>query len=441
MVSASLPISDTRAKAWLGIPSEAIDDWDPLAGLYATRATPGRDVPPHVRLHTNFPHHKAGVLAILGLPASATRAEVAAQLAQWDAAEFERTAQSRGMCVTMYRSAREWADSEMGRAVSAWLNENGGVPVRIEHLPVPGAGAGAGPGAPAKPRARGGGAGGLRVLDMSRVIAAPVATRTLAAHGADVLLLSSPGLPNLPVLEKNTARNKHTAYVDLNTATGTQAVAALVADADVFCQAYRPGGLASRGLSVAEVVAARPGIVYAELCAFGFSGPWAHVRGFDSLVQTATGLNHEEALAAAPGAEAADIPKPFPVQALDYIAGYLIAFATLAAKCQLEHKSASAHVQTSLAAVGEWLKRLGRVDQDQDQAWTAPAIVPDSPEVLARLEPYRVRDLPKDGDEDGKGEAVFVLAVDHAAAIETGSHTSRPRTVPAHLNVDEPKWW
>ncbi|MCX7383875.1 MAG: CoA transferase, partial [Alphaproteobacteria bacterium] len=197
---------------------------------------------------------------------------------------------------------------------------------------------------------------GLRVLDLTRVIAGPVGGRTLAAHGADVLHITGPGVPNFPNLIMDTGRGKRAAEVDLRGPAGIACLRHLVAGADVFLQSYRQGALASLGFAPAEVAALRPGIVVADLSAYGAEGPWGGKRGFDSLVQTATGFNHAEA-------EAAGItgPKPLPCQALDHASGYFLAFGTMAALLRRAREGGSWKVSVSLAATARWLRGLGRL--------------------------------------------------------------------------------
>jgi hypothetical protein len=199
---------------------------------------------------------------------------------------------------------------------------------------------------------------GVRVLDLTRVIAGPVAGRTLAAHGADVLHVTGPGVPNLPRLIVDTGRGKRATELDLDAEPGRASLAALVRGADVFLQSYRPGALAARGFGPEALTALRPGIVVATLSAYGETGPWGGKRGFDSLVQTATGFNHAEAEAA--GSEG---PKPLPCQALDHASGYLLAFGTMAALLRRASEGGSWRVSVSLAATGRWLRSLGRLPE------------------------------------------------------------------------------
>ena len=194
------------------------------------------------------------------------------------------------------------------------------------------------------------------MLDLSRVIAGPVAGRTLAAHGADVLLISGPDLPAIPWLTIDTGRGKLTSFVELKSEQGRGALRDLLAQADIFSQGYRPRAIADLGFSPEDAAQINPGIVYVSLSAYGHAGPWAERRGFDSLVQTSTGFNHAEGQAA--GIEG---PKELPAQMLDHATGYLMAFGAMMAKARQSREGGSWHVRVSLAQTGRWLWNLGRV--------------------------------------------------------------------------------
>jgi crotonobetainyl-CoA:carnitine CoA-transferase CaiB-like acyl-CoA transferase len=195
------------------------------------------------------------------------------------------------------------------------------------------------------------------VLDLSRVIAGPVAGRTLAVHGADVLLISSPDLPAIPWLTIDTGRGKLTSFVDLRSEQGRGVLRDLLADADIFSQGYRPRAIAALGFSPEQAAHINPGIVYVTLSAYGHAGPWGERRGFDSLVQTTTGFNHAEGQAAG-----LDGPKELPAQMLDHATGYFMAFGAMMAKARQAREGGSWHVQVSLAQTGRWLWNLGRVN-------------------------------------------------------------------------------
>jgi crotonobetainyl-CoA:carnitine CoA-transferase CaiB-like acyl-CoA transferase len=307
--------------------------WDAIAGVYKTRG--GR----FVRLHTNFPHHRDAVCRALNCKPD--RADVQAALMQWDAEAFETAAYAAGGVVAMMRSRDEWSDLPHAKALAA-------LPlISIEKI---------GEAAPRPWPAGDRPLAGLRVLDLSRVIAGPVAGRTLAAHGADVLLISGPELPAIPWLTIDTGRGKLTSFVELKSEQGRDALRALLAQADIFSQGYRPQALARLGFSPQDAAQINPGIVYVTLSAYGHAGPWAERRGFDSLVQTTTGFNHAEGQAAG-----VDGPKELPAQILDHATGYLMAFGAMMARVRQSREGGSWHVRVSLAQTGQWLWNLGRV--------------------------------------------------------------------------------
>lgn len=308
--------------------------WDAIAGVYKTGD--GR----FVRLHTNFPHHRDNVCKVLNCKPE--REQVQAALMTWKAEDFETAAYAGGCVVSMMRSRDEWLAHPHAAPLAA-------LPlISIEKIGD----------APPRPWPEGDRPlSGLRVLDLSRVIAGPVAGRTLAAHGADVMLISSPNLPAIPWLTIDTGRGKLSSFADLATEDGRAALRNLLADADIISQGYRPYSIAALGFSPLEAARICPGIVYVCLSAYGQAGPWAGRRGFDSLVQTSTGFNHADGQAA--GVEG---PKELPAQILDHATGYFMAFGAMMARARQAREGGSWHVQVSLARTGQWLWDLGRVD-------------------------------------------------------------------------------
>ena len=327
-----------RSERYLRIDGEpAAEPWDRIAGLYAT-GDGG-----HVRLHTNFPHHRDGMLALLGC--AWEREAVARALQGWRALDLEQAAAERGLVATALRDFAAWDAHPQGQAVArepllrfTRLDDS---PPR----PLPPLAAGQRP------------LEGLRVLDLTRIIAGPVATRTLAAHGAQVLLVTAAHLPAIEPLVIDTGRGKRSTRLDLRRPGDADALRALVREADAFVQGYRPGGLDALGFAPAALARERPGIVVGSLSAYGTQGPWAARRGFDSLVQTATGFNQAEGEAAGRAQ-----PQPLPAQILDHASGYLLAFGIQAALMRRALQGGSWQVQVSLARTGHWLRGLGRVD-------------------------------------------------------------------------------
>src|SRR5436190_8529333 len=307
--------------------------WDAIAGVYKTRDQR------FVRLHTNFRHHRDAVCKVLNCKAE--RDDVQAALMQWDAEAFETAAYAGGCVVAMMRSYDEWSALPHAKALAE-------LPlISIDKI---------GEAAP-KPWPKGDRPlAGIRVLDLSRVIAGPVAGRTLAAHGADVMLVSGPDLPAIPWLSIDNGRGKLSSFVELKSEQGRAAMGELLMQADIFSQGYRPRALAALGLAPDDAAKINPGIVYVTLSAYGHAGPWAERRGFDSLVQTATGFNHAEGQAAG-----IDGPKELPAQMLDHATGYLMAFVAMMAKARQSREGGSWHVRVSLAQTGRWLWNLGRM--------------------------------------------------------------------------------
>jgi len=314
--------------------------WDKLSGLY-----PCDDGAGWVRIHANFEHHRDGALRLLGLPEGPEtgREAVIAALREWRAIDFENAGAQAGLVVSALRSFEEWDAHPQAAALRtqplvSFERIGDADAQRLPDL-----------GADERPLS------GLRVLDLTRILAGPVAGRTLAAYGADVMLVNSPKLPNISAIA-DTSRGKLSTHIDLEDAPGREALATLVASSHVFLQGYRPGALGTRGFGVRDLARMRPGIVVVSLSAYGDRGPWADRRGFDSLVQTATGFNVAEAQASK-----ALEPRPMPVQILDYCAGNLLAFGAQAALWRQAREGGSWHVQVSLARVGHWLRELGRV--------------------------------------------------------------------------------
>jgi hypothetical protein len=187
---------------------------------------------------------------------------------------------------------------------------------------------------------------GIKALDLSRVIAGPMAGRTLAEHGATVMLVSGPHLPSIEDLVIDTGFGKLSSFVNLCDTEGRRQLEHLVRETDVFIDAYRPGSLGERGFSPAELARMRPGIVTATISAYSHAGPWRLQRGYDSLVQAACGLAF---------ADATPAPRRLPCQPLDYLTGYLTAFGIMVALQRQAVEGGSWHVELSLARTAAWL--------------------------------------------------------------------------------------
>ncbi|WP_166293622.1 CoA transferase [Bradyrhizobium sp. 2S1] len=342
-------VVECRSERYLRVDDKPPPAWDKIAGVY--RVKDGR----FVRLHTNFPHHRDAVCKVLGC--NAERDDVQAALTRRDGEAFETAAYAAGGVVALMRSHDEWSATPHAKELAK-------LPlISIEKI---------GEAAPKPWPAGDRPLAGIRVLDLSRVIAGPVAGRTLAAHGADVLLISGPDLPDIPWLTIDTGRGKLASFVELKSEEGRRVMRGLVAQADILSQGYRPQAIARLGFSPEDAARINPGIVYVTLSAYGHAGPWAERRGFDSLVQTTTGFNHAEGQAA--GVEG---PKELPAQMLDHATGYFMAFGAMMARARQAREGGSWHVRVSLAQTGRWLWNLGRLEAGLATAdLTADAVQP-----------------------------------------------------------------
>ncbi|WP_378742342.1 CoA transferase [Nocardia brasiliensis] len=282
-----------------------------------------------VRTHANYPHHRDRLLTALGLPTDAPIDLAVAQMAMSRASDIEDYAAAHGAIAVRVRTEHEWADSPAGRAAAA------GPIVAIDRRAdrgEPGLPVGAAPFQPLR---------GIRVLDLTRVIAGPVATRTLALLGADVLRVDPPQLPEIPWQYADTGQGKRSTLLDLW--TQLPVVSDLLAAADVLVTGYRPGALEHAGLTAAM----RPGLVHGRVSAWGEVGPWGGRRGFDSIVQAASGISIAEGAPAVPGT--------LPAQALDHASGYLLAAGVIDALAARASDGIGRDVRVSLARTASWL--------------------------------------------------------------------------------------
>ena len=294
-------------------------------------------------LHCNFPNHRAAALSVLGVPED--REAVTKAVAKWDALELEEAIIAAKGAGGMVRTMDEWAKHPQAAAIASLpLMEI----VKIGDSPAEKLPEGERP------------LSGIRVLDLTRVLAGPTCARTLAEHGADVLKITGKHLPNLGHQEYDTGHGKLSAHLDLRDPRDVEILRGLVREGDVFSQGYRPGTLGARGFSPEELAKVRPGLVFVSLCAFSHVGPWASRRGFDTVVQTVSGITHRQGElfpGAAPG------PQFYPVSAIDYLTGYLMAFGAMVALARRAREGGSWLVRISLAQTGRWLVGRGQVPE------------------------------------------------------------------------------
>ncbi|MGP3973714.1 CoA transferase [Streptomyces sp. 8N114] len=307
-----------------------------------------------VRTHANYPHHRARLLSALGMPDhgpaedEAAAGRVATELAGRQALDVEEAVYAEGGLAVAVRTPEEWAAHPQRAAVAPTplvaLSRLDGAPT----LPLDG---------PPGP----GGLHGLRVLDLTRVLAGPVATRTLALLGADVLRIDAPERPEFLDTHADTDLGKRSTLLDLSSRAGQATFEELLASAHVVVTGYRPGALDRFGLAPESLMDRRPGLVVGQLSAWGAGGPWQRRRGFDSLVQAATGIACLEAAGkAGPAGKVTSSPDlapgALPAQALDHGSGYLLAAGLLRALTEQRTGTAGSRlVRLSLARTAHWL--------------------------------------------------------------------------------------
>ena len=330
---------------------------DKVTGFYQIRN--GR----WIYLHCNFSNLRDRNLGVLDAPPD--RDAVAARAAEWDGVALEDAIFAAGGCGGFIRSEAEWDQTTQAAVVSR-------LPL-LEILRI-----GDAPPEPLPPGDRP--LSGIRALDLTRVLAGPTGTRTLAEHGAEIMKVVRPDLPDSGMFDLDTGLGKLSTYLDFRDPAQADTLRGLIRQADVFSQSYRPGALASHGFGPDELAALRPGIVYVTLSAWGHEGPWAGRRGYDTVVQSANGMALTE-----PGAN----PAFLPASPQDYVAGYLMAYGAMLALARRTTEGGSWLVRLSLAGAGHWLRHLGSVDPRDGlpdlPAAELPSYLMDSTSPVGRL--------------------------------------------------------
>ncbi len=337
-VSVALPqaVASLRSGNYLLVNGAKVrGERNPVMGMYPAK---------HGRwsyIHANFPNHRAAALRVLGCDEN--RDAVRRAVANWDAHELEEAIIAAGGAGGMVRSMAEWARHPQGMTIASLplleiikIGDSAREPLPEGDRPL----------------------AGIRVLDLTRVLAGPTCARTLAEHCADVLKITAPHIAARDDQEYDTGHGKLSARLDLREPRDLERLQQLVREGDVFSQGYRPGTLAGRGLSPEALARLRPGIVYVSLCAFSHQGPWAPRRGFDTVVQNVSGITLRQG-ELFPGAEAG--PQFYPVSAIYYLTGYLMAFGAMVALARRAREGGSWLVRISLAQTGRWLVGLGEV--------------------------------------------------------------------------------
>jgi crotonobetainyl-CoA:carnitine CoA-transferase CaiB-like acyl-CoA transferase len=324
------------------------DKQQPARGTRSMRVmgiVPARD-DRYVQLHGSF-NDGPQILEELGLDETASQEDIAAAVKRRDAFELEASFIRRRVCGGVVMTKEEWAAHPQGRATADWPV------VRITKI-------GDSPREPLPDGDRP--ASGVRVLDLTRVLAGPTCAKTIAEHGADVLHITAPHLGGDGGFETETGIGKRQAKVDLNVPEEAGVMRDLIAGADVFSQGYRLGTVARRGFAPEQVAALRPGIVYVSENCYGHTGPWAERPGWEQLGQAATGMSFREGQASSAG-----VPRLAPAAVNDYSTGFFAAYGAMMALARRAMQGGSWHVQVSLSQTCTWYQRLGD-DNDKDNA-------------------------------------------------------------------------
>ncbi|MGH3164506.1 MAG: CoA transferase [Trebonia sp.] len=322
--------------------------WDPIAGNYLARDG-------WIRLHTNYAYHRDAVERVLGV---GEQDAVRAAVREWKAADLETAVVEAGGCAAAMRTRADWLASAAGAATAGTL------PLRVRERAMADGGRGPTVVREKRPEPAGRAEGsvapfaGVRVLDLTRVIAGPVCTRFLAAYGADVLRLDPPGFAEVPALLPETTAGKRTAAVDLTTTVGRETFQELAGTADVLVAGLRGDALARLGYDDAALSALNPALIIASLNAYGWDGPWRNRRGFDSLAQMSCGIAAAGTGSADKRSAGRDKPLPLPVQALDHATGFLLAAAVGRALTRRLNCSTVSRIHASLVGTANFLWSL-----------------------------------------------------------------------------------
>lgn len=320
-------------------------------GTFATRD--GR----LIYFQREFEYHRDRMDAVIGCIDD--RESMAAGVAKWDAFELEEAVARAGACAGVVRSPEEWRAHPQGQALARLpvfevtkIGDSAPEPLSI---------------GAARPLS------GVRVMDLTRVLAGPTAAKCLAEHGADVLRISTSKLPDDPAQAIDTGHGKRGTDLDFTARDGKAALKDLLREADVFSQAFRPGALAGHGLAPEDLAKIRPGIIVSSLSCFGREGPWSDRRGFDSITQNVSGISAENGGGIETPRAAAN--------PLDFGTGYIAAFAIMVALTRRAREGGSYLVRASLAQTGWWTQSIGRIEKSAYES--RPANLPEErlPEI------------------------------------------------------------
>ncbi|MFN3399038.1 MAG: CoA transferase [Ferrovibrio sp.] len=305
------------------------------------QAADGRWVLPH----TNLPHLQRRVFDVLGCDDNVDSIKTA--VSRWRADDLDRAIAAANACAAKVLTPEEWLAHPQGAYLAARPA------VEITKITD----------GPPEPLLSGGEQplSGLRVLDLTRILAGPTTSLGLAEHGADVLMVTAPGLPQVPSFVRDTSHGKRSCFLDITRADQAATLRSLVRDADVLVEGYRPGRLAAHGFGVDDLVALRPGLIYVSVNCFGSGGPLAARAGWDQIAQAITGICHMQGEATSAGQ-----PRLAPAPVCDFLTGFLGTFGAMVALARRAREGGSYRVQVSLCQAAMLFQRQGLIDNFHD---------------------------------------------------------------------------
>jgi crotonobetainyl-CoA:carnitine CoA-transferase CaiB-like acyl-CoA transferase len=290
--------------------------------------------------HTNLPHLERRVLDVLQCENSVD--SIRAAIARWNAEALDAAIAAVGACAGLVLTPEEWLAHPQGAYLAARpvveitkLSDTAPEALPPGEQPL----------------------SGIRVLDLTRILAGPTAALGLAEHGADVLMVTAPDLPQVPSFVRDTSHGKRSCFLDFSQAGQAEALRALVRDADILIDGYRPGRLAAHGFGVDDLVALRPGLIHVSVNCYGSGGPLAARAGWDQVAQAVTGICHMQGLATGAGQ-----PKLAPAPVCDFLTGFLGTFGALIALARRACEGGSYAVQVSLCQAAMLFQRQGLLE-------------------------------------------------------------------------------
>ncbi|MFV0294757.1 MAG: CoA transferase, partial [Hyphomicrobiaceae bacterium] len=315
----------------------------------------GRFVLPHFGL----PNLKERMLDLLQCEPNPD--SVAKAVAKWNALDLEQAIDEHRVCGGMVRSNDEWLASEHGKVLAGKpivevirIGDSAPVPFAPLSSDKPSKGDGKGGARPLE---------GVRVLDLTRILAGPVCARTLAEHGAEVLMIAAKNVPQIPEHVIDTSHGKRSCFLDLKKPEEAARLKELIKDADVFSQGYRPGIMQKLGFGPEELARLKPGIITTSISCYGADGPFSHRGGWEQVAQTMTGICHDNN---------PERPHLLPAAACDYTTGYLGAYGVLLALARRATEGGSYLVRVSLCQSGMFIHRQGKVAYPGDNLELSP---------------------------------------------------------------------